>query len=78
MAVSKDPQSNPEEGVIRISNGDWQALSRIVAAYGLNDESDAIAFALGILEPSKGGGVVVETAEGRKKYMPADKLKRHV
>lgn len=76
MAVSKEPQSTPTEGVIKITNGDWLALKGVAASYGVNDEADVIAFAIGVLDKSRGLGVVVETIEGRTKFIPSDKLKK--
>lgn len=76
MAVSKDAQSTNEIGKITISNGDWQTLQRIASTYGVKDESDMIAFAIGVLEKSNGSGVVVETKEGRMKFVPSEKLKK--
>lgn len=76
MAVTKELSSTPSEGNIRITNGDWQALVRAAASYGLKDEADIIAFAIGVLDKSNGHGVLVETNEGgRLKFIPSDKLK---
>jgi len=76
MAVTKEPTSTASEGSIKITNGDWQALIRAAASYGLKDEADIIAFAIGVLDKSNGRGVVVETNEGgRLKFVPSDKLK---
>jgi len=76
MAVSKNITSTESSGEITITNGDWQALKRAALAYGVSDESDIIAFAIGILDKSNGRGVVVETTEGRMKFIPSDKLKK--
>jgi hypothetical protein len=76
MAVTKENESNQSIGKIQITNGDWQALSRVVSAYGLKDEADVIAFAIGILDKSNGRGVLVETQDGaRQKFVPSDKLR---
>lgn len=76
MAVIKESNSNNETGKITISNGDWQTLQKVTAAYALNDESDAIAFAIGILNKSNGQGVIIEMPEGRTKFVPAEKLRK--
>ncbi len=76
MAVIKEPESTVEVGKITITNGDWQALSRVASSYGIKDESDVIAFAIGILDKSNGKGVIVETPEGRMKFVPSEKLRK--
>ncbi len=76
MAVSKDPQSTDDIGKIIVSNGDWQTLKQIAEAYGVNDEADIITFAIGVLEKANGGGVSVDTKEGRMKFVPSQKLKK--
>lgn len=76
MAVIKELESNQNEGKIKITNGDWQALIRAATSYGLKDEADIIAFAIGVLDKSSGRGVIVETNEGaRTRFVPADKLR---
>lgn len=76
MAVTKETQSTATEGVIKITNGDWQALKQAASSYGVKDEADIIAFAIGVLDKSSGRGVVVETTEGRTKFIPSDKLRK--
>lgn len=76
MAVIKVDTSTETEGEIRISNGDWQALRQIAQDYNISDESDVIAFAIGVLSRANGRGVSVEQPDGTLlKFMPADRLR---
>lgn len=64
------------EGDIKITNGDFQALKKIAADYGLSDETDVIAFALGVLNRAKGKAISVEQEDGSViKFIPSDKLR---
>jgi hypothetical protein len=75
MAVRKGTFTETE-GEITITNGDFQALRKIAESYGLADESDVIAFAIGVLSRANGGAISVDQADGTvAKFIPADKLR---
>ena len=75
MAVIKEDFTDVE-GKIKLTNGDFQALRKIAADYGLSDESDVIAFALGILNRAKGKAISVEQEDGSTiRFIPSDKLR---
>lgn len=75
MAISKE-EFTDTEGKIRLTNGDFEALKKAAQDYGLSDESDVIAFALGVLSHAEGRAVITENSDGRfVKFAPADKLK---
>lgn len=63
------------DGNIEITNGDLVALKKIAGEYSLSDESDVIAFAIGVLDLSKGLGVKVATDAGLTTFMPSDRLR---
>jgi len=72
MAVTKRA-----DGALDITNGDSEALKRIKDQYGLKDESDVIAFAIGVLDKSNGQGVTVRKADGAPvRLMPSDDLRK--
>lgn len=75
MAVQKGAFTETE-GQITITNGDFQALRKIASDYNISDESDVIAFAIGILERANGRAVSIEQDDGSiVKFIPADKLR---
>mgnify|MGYP001563308503 CR=1 FL=1 len=78
MAVKKGTFTETE-GQITITNGDFQALKKIAQQYNISDETDVIAFAIGVLSRANGRGVSVEQDDGSVvKFIPADKLRtRH-
>ncbi len=76
MTVQKENFSD-HEGTIRLTNGDFQALKKITEEYHLADESDVIAFAIGVLSRAGGKPISVEQADGTTaKLFPADKLRK--
>lgn len=76
MAVRKG-NFTETEGDITITNGDFQALRKIAEEYGLADESDVIAFAIGILDQSGGQGVIIRREDGTPvRLMPSDSIRR--
>lgn len=78
MAVSKEDFTEVD-GKIKLTNGDFQALKKIAADYGLTDESDVIAFALGILNRAKGKAISVEQDDGSTiRFIPSDKLRSKI
>lgn len=78
MAISKENFTD-SEGAIRLTNGDFQALLEIAKNYGMEDESDVFAFALGVLNEAKGKPIILEKEDGRViKFVPADNLVRKV
>lgn len=75
MAVQKG-KFTETQGEITITNGDFQALKKIAADYNITDESDVIAFAIGILNKANGRAVSIEQNDGSIiRFMPADKLR---
>lgn len=75
MAVIKDGFLE-NEGKIKVTNGDFQALRTIANEYGLSDEADVIVFALGVLVQTRGRGVIIERDDGSTlKLVPSDKLR---
>lgn len=65
------------EDTLQITNGDLEALRRIKETYGLKDESDVIAFAIGVLDKSSGQGVTVRKEDGSTvRLMPSDSLRK--
>ena len=67
---------NEGNGKITLTNGDLEALKKIAEDYGLHDESDVIAFALGVLSQANGRAISAEQKDGRLiRFLPADKLK---
>lgn len=74
MAISKDKFSETE-GTIKITNGDFQALHKIAEQYGMTDESDVIAFAIGVLNEANGRPIQVQKNDGSLiKFAPSDDL----
>lgn len=78
--ITKDNYQN-DDGMdavsIEIANGDLKALRGIAHSYRLNDVSDVIAFAIGILDKAHGQPVAVVDEDGHYiKYKPADSLRR--
>lgn len=75
MAVQKG-NFTENQGEITISNGDLEALKKIAKDYQIADESDVIAFAIGILSEASGRPISIEQPDGTvKKFMPSDKLR---
>ena len=75
MAVVRE-NFTEQEGVIKITNGDFKALQTIAKEYNLNDESDVIAFAIGILSQAKGKAITIEREDGSVlKLIPSEKLR---
>lgn len=75
MAVIKENQTD-SEGVIKITNGDFQALKKIKEDYHLSDVSDVVVFALGILSQSEGRPVTIQKNDGSNAMLvPSDKLR---
>jgi len=75
MAVIKE-NFKEQEGTIKITNGDFQALRNIAKEYGLNDEADVIVFAIGVLTQAKGKGITIEREDGSTlKLIPSEKLR---
>ena len=65
------------DGEIQITNGDLAALKRIRDAYGLKDETDVVAFAIGVLDKSKGQGVAIRKEDGAAiRLMPSDNIRK--
>lgn len=83
MAINivKDNYKNDDgmEAVsIEVANGDLKALKGIANSYRLNNVTDVIAFAIGILDKAHGQPVAVVDEDGRYiKYKPADSLRRN-
>lgn len=76
MAVKKGVFTDTE-GQITVTNGDLQALRKIAQDYHLADETDVIAFAIGVLNRAEGRGISVEQTDGSiVKFIPADKLRK--
>lgn len=74
MAISKQ-NFGETEGDIKLTNGDFRALKEVAEAYGLKDESDVIAFAIGVLNEANGKPIAVQKEDGQIiKFLPADSL----
>lgn len=72
MAITKK-----DDGSISITNGDLEALKKIKDQYILKDETDVIAYAIGVLSQSNGTGLTIQKVDGTTlKLIPSDKLKR--
>lgn len=72
MAISKK-----EDGSISITNGDLEALKKITEQYGVKDETDVIAFAIGVLSQSNGQGVTIRREDGvAVKLIPSDDIRK--
>ena len=75
MAIHKGNSTDTQTD-ITISNGDFQALKKIAQDYGIADESDVIAFAIGVLSRANGRAISIEQEDGTiLKFIPADKLR---
>ena len=75
MAVQKGNFTDTQ-GEITITNGDFQALKKIAQDYGISEESDVIAFAIGVLSQANGKPISVERTDGSViKFVPSDKLR---
>lgn len=74
MAIVKDGSETQIEGtqgqVVKIYNGDWEALKEITEKWGLKDETSALRFALAILTLADPNGLSVN---GETTH-PADSL----
>lgn len=71
-----------EDGVdaveIEIANGDLHALQEITNAYGVNDITDVIAFAIGVMKESEGRPIAATRVDGTlRQLMPSESLKRN-
>lgn len=72
MAINKK-----EDGSIVITNGDLEALKKITEQYNVKDETDVIAFAIGILSQSHGQGVTIRREDGvTVKLIPSDDIRK--
>jgi len=75
MAIHITDNGSGTEGTLHLTNGDYQALKSVANVYGLKDEADVVAFALGVFTKANGKAVVVEMNDGSLvKMMPSDKL----
>lgn len=71
-----------EDGVdaveIEIANGDLRALQEITNAYGVNDITDIIAFAISVMKESEGRPVAATRVDGTlRQLMPSESIKRN-
>ncbi len=72
MAINKN-----EDGTLNVTNGDLEALKRIKDTYGLKEESDVLAFAIGVLDKSGDQGVVIRRPDGTMvRLMPSDDIRK--
>lgn len=72
MAINKNP-----DGTLNVTNGDLEALKKIRDTYGLKDESDVLAFAIGVLDKSGNQGVLVRREDGSFiRLMPSDDIRK--
>lgn len=72
MAITKK-----EDGSISITNGDLEALKKITEQYHVKDETDVIAFAIGVLSQSNGQGVTIRREDGIPvKLIPSDDIRK--
>ena len=76
MAVIKGVFTD-DRGEVTLTNGDLQALKKIAAEYGIEDETDVITFALGVLSQAKGKAISIDQEHGSViKFVPSEKIRR--
>lgn len=63
---------------IEIANGDLRALKEITNSYGVNDITDIIAFAIGVMKESDGRPIAATRVDGSmRKFVPADSIRKN-
>lgn len=63
---------------LEIANGDLRALKEITNSYGVNDITDIIAFAIGVMKESDGRPVAATRVDGSmRKFVPADSIRKN-
>lgn len=57
---------------VEIANGDLRVLNEIVEAYGVNDITDIIAFAIAVMKESDGRPIAATRSDGTmRRFVPA-------
>jgi len=63
---------------IEIANGDLRALKDVAEAYNVNDITDVIAFAIGVMKEADGRPIAAQKVDGTlKKFMPAESITKN-
>lgn len=63
---------------VEIANGDLRALNEIVEEYGVNDITDVIAFAIGVMKESEGRPIAATRVDGTmRKFMPSESIRKN-
>lgn len=77
MAITKDGKVTEIEGtegqIIKIYNGDWEALKEITKKWNFLDETSALRFALAVLTKAEDGTLQI----GDSTISPAEGLLKH-
>lgn len=63
---------------IEIANGDLRALREVADAYNVNDITDAIAFAIGVMKEADGRPIAAQRVDGTlRPFMPSESIIRN-
>lgn len=83
MAINilKDNYKN-EDGVdavqVEIANGDLRALKEITDDYKVNDITDVIAFAIGVMKEAEGRPIAATRVDGTlRQFMPSESIRKN-
>lgn len=84
MAINilKDHYKNKEgqdAAEIEIANGDLRALRELADVYNVNDITDIIAFAIGVMKEAEGRPLAAQRVDGTlRKFLPAESITKNV